>query len=301
MELRQLRYFIAVAEERHFTRAAERVFLTQQSLSEQIRKLEERVGVALLTRSTRSVELTDAGTALLEDARRVVALADTALSRARKVGRGEVGRLELAFTAPAMLTVLPDALRHFRAGFPDVEVTQVELCTRDQVQALLERRVQVGFLHLIASHPQLETAEIMRERFVLAVPATHPLAGKRVLEPSDLALEPWILAPLSEAPRLRERFLYACRALGFEPIIGMEMQPQSAQLTQVARGVGIALVTESIAHTTPAGLVFRELPLPPELEFALPLQIAVRRDAGPLERAFVKAVLKSVQAKLETV
>jgi DNA-binding transcriptional LysR family regulator len=289
MELRQLRYFVAVADEQNFTRAAERVFLAQQSLSEQIQKLESRLGVRLLERSTRRVTLTEAGAVFLEEARRILALSDGAIRRVQRLGQS--GKLDVVFTAPAMHTVLPKLLERFAVAFPNVQISQTEICTAHQIEALLSHRADVGFLHALAAHPQLELLELHHEPCVVALPSTHPLAQKPELELHDLDGLPLVLAPRSQAPRLfamTEQF-FADSGLGF--VLAAEAQPQSAQLALVERGVGAALVTQSALENTHHLVVGRQVR---GLDFALPLHLATRAgDSNPLVQAFANMVKNS--------
>jgi DNA-binding transcriptional LysR family regulator len=300
MELRQLRYFVAVADEQNFTRAAERVFLAQQSLSEQIQKLETRLGVTLLERSTRRVTLTEAGTVFLEEARRILALSDSAIRKVQQLG--QMGRLEVVFAAPAMHTILPKLLETFAAAYPKVQISQTEICTAHQVEALLSHRADVGFLHALAPHPHLELLELYREPFVVALPKAHPLAAKPELEVQDLNGLPLILAPRSQAPRLfamTERFFAESK---LEFVLAAEAQPQSAQLAMVERGLGAALVTQSVLENTHLNVIGRRIR---GFDFMLPLHLATRAGENhKLVQAFVattRTILESATRASTTV
>ncbi len=283
MELRQLRYFVAVADEQNFTRAAQRVFLAQQSLSEQIQKLESRLGVTLFERSTRHVTLTEAGAVLFEEAKSILAMSDRAIHKVQRLG--QLGKLELVFTAPAMYTVLPNLLRTFAAAYPKVQISQTEICTAHQIEALLSHRADVGFLHALMPHPQLALLELTREPLVLALPEAHPLVTKPMLEPQDLDGLPLILAPRSQAPRLFALTEHYFATSKLEFVLAAEAQPQSAQLAMVERGVGAALVTQSVLLNTHHKVIGRQIQ---GLDFSLPLQIATRvGDTNALTQAML--------------
>ena len=175
IELRHMIYFIAVAEELHFGRAAERLFIAQPPLSQQIQRLEKELGALLFRRTKRSVELTEAGAVFLEEARRTVAQAELAISTARRAQRGEVGRLAIGFVASATYLSLPETLRTYRRNYPEVELSLSELTTAQQVKALLNRQLDVGFVRPPLYTTEIETYILMEEEFVLALPETHAL------------------------------------------------------------------------------------------------------------------------------
>jgi DNA-binding transcriptional LysR family regulator len=282
MELRQMRYFVAVAEELNFTKAASKVFLTQQSLSEQIRKLEDRLGVRLLERNTRNVQLTKAGNGFLQDAKRILQLSDEAVQRVQRTDYAS--KLEVSFTITALGTVLPGLQQLWLERYPDVDLSLVERCTRDGVQALLEGRADVAFVHMLAPHPKLEVHELLRDPSMLVVSSSHALARRKVVSIDDLRGLNLIASPLSEAPKLRAYLRTLCLEHGFEPSIALELQPQTAQLNALlSRPDCAAIVGASLRAAAPAQLRF----IPLRGIEALPLHVAVRRDEHqPLTRAF---------------
>src|SRR4051795_636425 len=181
MELRHLRYFIAVAEELHFRRAAERLHMSQPPLSQQIRQLEEEIGAQLLSRNQRKVELTAAGVAFLERAREILDSVEDAARQARRVQRGEGGRLAVGFVGSAMYSFVPELLRAFRDHAPDITLRLQELGTSEQLRQLEDGRLDVGFVRLPRARPELTFETVLEEPVVAALPDTHRLAQRSLL------------------------------------------------------------------------------------------------------------------------
>jgi DNA-binding transcriptional LysR family regulator len=274
MELRHLRYFVAVAEELHFGRAAARLRIAQPPLSQQIRQLEQELGVVLLERTKRRVELTPAGAAFVEHARRILADTERAKRVARRAGRGEIGRLAIGFASSADLDILPRVLRIWHERFPDVEVDAQPLLTAAQVDALLRGRIHVGFARLPVDEPRLTVEPITREAVVAALPERHPLARRRRLPLAELAGEPMILFPRHTAPGYYDVFIDACRQAGFTPQM-LHPGTMQAILGLVSAGLGVSLMPESIRNLRRAGVVYRPLAPPvPHVEMAM----VYRRD-----------------------
>src|SRR3954447_13688943 len=193
MELRHLRYFVAVAEELHFRRAAERLHMSQPPLSQQIRNLEADVGATLLVRNQRGVERPAAARAYLARARDILAAVEDAAREARRVQRGEVGRLDVGFVGSAMYSVVAELLRASRGRFPDVGLHLRELGTTEQLRRLEDGRLDVGFLRPPGPRPGLSIETVMREPVVAALPDAHPLATSEQVRIEDLAGAPLVL------------------------------------------------------------------------------------------------------------
>ena len=259
MELRHLRYYVAVAEELHFGRAAARLGIAQPPLSQQIRRLEDELGVLLLRRTRRRVELTEAGRVFLEEARRTLAQAEQAMRAAQRAQRGEIGRLDIGYVGSAAYDALPEALRAFRDRFPDVELGLHELSTAQQAQALHERRLDVGFLRPPLYDAALVHEVIVREPLVVALPATHPLASQRRIPLRALATEPFILYPRSVAPGPYDQLMSLCRAAGFSPRVTQEAVEMQTIAGLVAAGIGVALVVATVQDLRSGGVVYRAL------------------------------------------
>ena len=275
--LRHLRHFIAVAEELHFGRAAARLHITQPGLSHQIKKLEEALGVRLLDRTRRRVELTPAGQVLLEEGRRAVAQVDRAFDLTRRTGRGEVGRLTLASIGSAAYHILPELLRAYRRRYPEVELVLREMSTPVQTQAVRTGEVDVGFIRLPAETEGLATYVVREEAMALFVAESHPLATAAEPSLEELAGEPLIIFPAAPRPSWADFVVEACRAVGFEPTIVQEAMESVTVVSLVAAGIGVALVPEGLRVLARPGVVYRPLAPPaPKTHLAA----VYRADAG---------------------
>lgn len=259
MELRHLRYFIVVAEELHFGRAAQRLYIAQPSLSIQIRDLERAVGVPLLVRTNRRVQLTEAGRVFLEGARRTLDQVDRAVQDAERAHRGEIGQLTFGFVGSAAYEVLPSLLRAFRAAYPDVELRLQSMTTKEQLVALAERRLDVGLLRLPVEGTALAWRVVTREPLVAVLPATHPLAEQARVSLRALAGEPFILYPRVDSPAIRDTMITLCHQAGFSPTIVQESGEMQTIVGLVVGGIGIALVIAPAGYRGPGEVVFKPL------------------------------------------
>jgi DNA-binding transcriptional LysR family regulator len=274
MELRHLRYFVAVAEELHFGRAAVRLHMAQPPLSQQIRALEDELGARLFARSSRSVRLTAAGEAYLAEARAVLARVEEAGRLARRVHQGEAGELAVGYMNPVMDAVLCRALADFRALRPGVALRLRELPTPAQIEELRAGRLDVAFIRLVDGAGQcgpnlksqnsksrstdgLATRVVAREPYVLALPEGHPLAALGTVPLRAAGGEPLILFPRSAMPALHEAMLAALRAAGAEPRIAQEAPGKHASLALVAAGFGVCLVPASARDWLRKGVALR--------------------------------------------
>lgn len=287
MELRTLRYFVAIAEELHFGRAAERLYMTQPALSKQMRRLEDELEVQLLYRTKRIVQLTTAGKAFLPQARQILQQADQAIRIAKRAARGEIGQLHTAFTASAMQGVLPHILRTFRDRYPEIALDMTELCTLDQVEALRTERVDVGFLHPPVDAPFLDLISLPGEHLVVVLPQSHPLSPKGQFPLAALANESFILHPRYEGPVLYDQIVDLCRQAGFEPRVVHEEVKYQTRVGLVAANIGITFVPASLQHAL-VGVTYGEL-----VGTALTLQLAAawRHDRpSPVLHEFLRVV-----------
>ncbi|MEI2702273.1 MAG: LysR substrate-binding domain-containing protein [Baekduia sp.] len=258
--LRQMRYFVAVAEELSFTKAAERLHMAQPPLSVQIRKVEAELGVELFDRSKRSISLTPAGTALLAEARRLLDNAEIALRAVRQASQGQVGSLTIGFVPSASNVVLPSHLRAFRATLPLVELYLRELPPDQLVAALHSGAVDVGYLYLPFSDPALSIRSVRTEPLVAAVATDHPLAGQTSIGPEELAAEPFILPARHSMPGLLAQVLAACRSAGFEPApVQKDVWLMQTVTALIAAGIGVALLPESSSDLARPGVSFIRL------------------------------------------
>jgi DNA-binding transcriptional LysR family regulator len=242
MELRHLRYFVAVAEELHFGRAARRLNVSQPPLSVQIRTLEREIGTPLLVRTQRRVELTEAGRVLLEEARRLLGQAEAAVTHVRRAAEGTVGRLAIGFVSTVDYSMLPPLVRRFRHKHPGIGLKLLEL-TGDRQQALLQSgELDLGLSILPSPAPALTRRPVFREPLIAAVPASHALAGRRRASLRSLAAEPFIQFPRELAPGLYDLAIAACQKAGFTPHLAQEAIQMQTILGLVAAGLGVALV-----------------------------------------------------------
>ena len=269
MEFRQLRYFVTVARELHFGRAADRLNITQPALSKQIRVLETNIGIKLFFRTKRSVKLTPAGEVFLTEAQQLLQQAEQAIAKAKRTAKGEVGRLTIGFTATATYTVLPELIGRFRYSYPGVEVEMLELSTEAQVTALNQGEINLGFLHPPIDARGLEVYPLLSEEFMVLLPKQHRLISLKSLSLEDLAQESFILHPRSEGPFLYDEFFQLCRQNGFKPQIVKEVGSHQTRICFVAAGMGITFIPAGLQTSISSDLVckpIRNFPL--KLEFA---------------------------------
>jgi len=295
MELRHLRYFIAVAEERHVTRAAERLGMQQPPLSQQIRALERELDVQLFRRLPRGVELTDAGAALLTDARAILAQIDHAFATTRRTARGEQGELAVGFTSSAPFhPFVPRVIRAYRDAFPLVALTLEEGGTTELIDDLRNERIDAAFIRTaIADQKGLVVSPLLREAMVLALPRAHRLARRAgALALRSLAGETFIVYRRRNGPGLYDAILSACNAAGFSPRIRQEAPRIVSTLNLVAAGLGISLVPESLQRMQMDGVVFRRLTGAAQPK--APLHLASRRgETSAAVRQFLQLVRRS--------
>ncbi|UGV28300.1 LysR family transcriptional regulator [Rhodopseudomonas boonkerdii] len=264
IELRHLRYFIAVAEERHVTRAALRLGIQQPPLSQQIRALEAAVGVTLLVRMPRGVELTEAGRAFLAEARAVLVQLDHAVDTAQRTARGEQGQLAVGFTGSAAFhPLIPAVVRAFREQSPHVDLLLEESRTGDLIVALQKEQLDLAFIRVpVGDTTGLVIEPLLNEPMLLALPAGHPLlaGGKRKrIALADLAEETFILYRRPTGPGLYDAIITACRAAGFSPHIGQEAPRMVSTLSFVAAGLGVSVVPESMRRLDTEGVAYLSL------------------------------------------
>lgn len=294
MELRHLRYFVAVAEEAHFGRAAERLRIAQPPLSRQIRDLEREIGVPLFERVPRGVELTPAGRAFLPEARLTLAQAERAQRSAQRAAQGETGRLRVGFVEAATHSgILPDVLSFFRAHLPSVGLSLFELDALRQAEAFQDGRIDIGILH----SPPLDAARWLRvepfyeEPVIVAVSKAHALAARARLTLSALAEESFVSFPRTVAPEMYDDILARCRAAGFSPRIVQEAAGWHTLASLVSARVGIAFVPRSIAEFQQAGVIYRPVR---GLDVRMSLAAVWKRaERSPVRERFV-AALKAV-------
>lgn len=278
MELRHLRYFIAVAEEAHITRAAERLGIQQPPLSQQIRALERELEVQLFRRKPRGVELTDAGQAFLERARAILDQVDRAFATTRRTARGEQGRVVVGFTSSAPFhPFVPRVIRAFREMSPLVSLVLEESGSSDLVQGLHNDEIDAAFIRSpLADVVGLVVRPLLEEDMVVALPAAHPLAagGTAPLPLTTLANETFILYKRPGGPGLYDTIITACRGAGFSPSVGQEAPRIISTLNLVAAGLGVSIVPASLQRLQMDGVIYR--PIADNEQLKAPLILACR-------------------------
>lgn len=294
MELRYLKYFVAVAEELHFGRAAAKVQITQPVISDQIRRLEQELGVKLFFRTKRIVELTEPGKIFYEEAIQILSKVEKAVIKAQKADRGELGSLTIGYTGPALYTMLPKIIRTFRVRYSQVELILKEICTDEQVEALNAGDIEVGFLHPPVKG-DFEYISIMTEKMVLALPEDHPLATLTQVPIKKLSDQPFILFPQKVGPYLYSRILTMCQKAGFTPLVVQEVTPQPTMIGLVAAGIGVSFVSQSLQNLNRPGVVYRQLDIStPTLELSA---VWKAEKVSPILRTFLQVVREIAKAK----
>jgi DNA-binding transcriptional LysR family regulator len=274
VELRHLRYFVAVAEERHFGRAAERLHMAQPPLSQQIRQLEAELGVTLLRRTTRRVELTDAGSAYLERARGILASVEEAGAEVQRVDQGLVGRLTIGCVGSATYSLLPTLARVLREELPGIDVAfRGEMLVPAQVEALAAGGLDLALLRPPVDQPGLELRPLRRDRLIVALPDAHPLAGRRRVRVADLRDQDLVVHPARGRSVMHGLVEELCREAGFRPRIRHEVAETSTLVTFVAAGLGVAVVPEPVGTLGVPGVSYRPLsPADAGVELAVALR-----------------------------
>jgi DNA-binding transcriptional LysR family regulator len=298
MELRHLRYFVAVAEELNFGRAAERLRIAQPPLSRQIRDLERELGTPLFERVPRGVELTPAGRAFLPEARLTLAQAERAQRTAERAARGEIGRLRVGFVeAVSDSGVLPDVLGFFRLHLPDIGLSLFELDPLQQTEAFRDGRIDLGILHGGPSEtePWLRAELVYAEPLVAAIPETHALAGRPRASLKDFAREPFLLFPRHVGPAMYDDIIARCRAAGFSPRVVQEVAGWHTLAGLVSAGVGVSFLPRSMGQLKRPGVTYRPL-----RDLAVEMEISAawkQGDRSPVRERFVTALRAVARAR----
>ena len=262
IELRHLRYFLAVADTLHFTKAAKLLGIAQPPLSQQIKKLEELLGHPLFVRSTRGVRLTPAGAMLAARARDTISKINDDLAQVRRLGRGEEGTLTVGFSGSVMFTNLPKAIQAYRRRHPKVELRLREMVTAAQIAALLDRTIDLAFMRDGDPTEGIEIGTLLKERFITVLPESHPLAAKRSLRMQDLAHERFVLFGRHHGLLAYDRTINACKQAGFTPNIVQEAPQFPTVIRLVAAGVGVSLMPACLANLAIPGSVYRDVQSP---------------------------------------
>ena len=294
MDRFRLECFVAVAEELHFRRAAERCHISQPAISQQVRTLEREVGCQLAHRTKRTVTLTPAGEVFLREARKTLRQMSVAVSLAQRTDRGEIGQLTVGVTSPALFVLFPEVAAAFRQLLPRVGIVVRELTTAEQERALRAGDIDVGLVHPPLDDVALWVEEVARPSFNVALPDTHPLAAHDALALSDLANEPFVIFPRQIAPQLYDSLLSHCQDAGFSPDIAMEAYPAQSIIALVSAGVGLGFIASEVQRLPRPGVVYRPIKGPaPKLSLGI---AHPPDDSSPAVNAFVAAAREAGRA-----
>jgi DNA-binding transcriptional LysR family regulator len=289
IELRHLRYFLAVAETLHFSNAAQRLGIAQPPLSQQIKRLETLVGHALFDRTTRGVKLTAAGNLLADRVRSTMEKISDDLVQVQRLGRGEQGTLTVGFSGSIMFTKLPAVIENYRQQFPKVELRLREMVTADQLVSLLDGTLDLAFLRDGDTTKGIQLRTLLKEPFFAVLPATHRLAAKRSLQAKDLRNEPFVLFARRMGPLAFDRTIACCEAQGFRPNIVQDAPQWPTLVSLVAAGLGVSLAPASVAKVVIQGAVYRPL----RSAVVSTVDLGVKAEAeSPLSANFIRITNK---------
>ncbi|MRW86079.1 LysR family transcriptional regulator [Pseudoduganella sp. FT26W] len=293
LDIRQLQYFVTVAEEEHVGRAAEKLHISQSPLSRQIAQLEEKLGLTLFERSQQRIRLTRDGRTFLAETQAFLTHASRLEGLAKRLGRGDEGGLCVGYIENAMHAgVLPAGLRTLRATRPNVHVALYSLHTSEQLEGLRQRSLDIALVcdATAPDDPDLESMQVLSDPMILAMPEGHPLAALKEVTPADLAGQEWIAVRHHETGEHHHNFVATCVRSGFTPQIKMEASEPTTALGLVAAGLGVALVQQGLRHQAPPGVVLRELPW---FSYRAPLWAAWHRvNLRPLVATFRETLLE---------
>lgn len=287
IEIRHLRYFLAVAETLHFGKAAEKLRMAQPPLSQQIKNLERLLGYALFDRTTRGVKLTTVGQFFAERALATLNRMQDDVEMARRVGAGKVGVLNVGFSGSVMLTALPKAIESYRRKHPNVELRLRELVTAEQIPALLNGTLAIGFLRDGETREGLSLESVLHEPFIAVLPLRHRLAKKKLLSPADLKNEPFVLFERRMGNLAFDRTVACCEAAGFRPNIVQDAPQWPTVLRLVAAGLGVSVAPACVANYMMPEVTYRKL----RSRHWSSIDIGMRSDLeNPAAEAFLQIV-----------
>ncbi|WP_169569841.1 LysR family transcriptional regulator [Sneathiella limimaris] len=288
-DIRQLRQFIAVAEEKHFRIAADRLHMTQPPLSMAIRKLEEELGVILLSRTRKKVELTSAGQVFLKGAYETLERMEALEKDTKRAAQGLIGKLSIGFSGSAIYEALPVSIRRFRRSYPHIQLDITEMSTLSQIEAMLKGNLDIGLLRPPISNDSLFVLYPLRvEQMVIAMPTTHPLARAKKIHLQDFADEDFITFAPETSPNLHNLVFKACADAGFIPRISQTAPQIQTHISLASAGLGVALVPECASRITHPNVTFRYFEDDGE-ELRTTMSIATHRlTSNAIAQAFIR-------------
>lgn len=287
IELRHFRYFLAVAETLHFGKAADQLGMAQPPLSQQIKTLENIVGYRLFDRTTRGVRLTAVGQYLLERARNTMEQVDQNIEMARRLGKGKEGVLSVGFSGSVMFTRLPFVIERYRRLYPKVQLLLQELVTAEQMCALKEGALDLGFLRDGEPDSAVTIEPLVSERFVAILPKQHPLAARTSLRPADLREEPFVFYARKMGPLAFDRMIACCEADGFRPRIVQDTPQWTTAVRLIAAGLGVSIAPACVSSLAMPNVVYKQL----RSTHRTSVDIGIRRDFhSPVAAAFLTII-----------
>ncbi|WP_027210755.1 LysR substrate-binding domain-containing protein [Burkholderia sp. WSM2232] len=292
MDLKQMRYFMALAEESNFGRAAERLHMAQPPLTRNIRALEQELGTQLFVRTTKGAELTEAGRALMEEVPNILALARRAEEQTQLAGQGYLGRLDVGIFSSGILNVIPRLLAEFHTERPEVKIGLHNMSKAEQISALRERRITIGFNRLVPDEPDIAVDWVLREPFLVALYEGHRLCAKKAVTLRDLDNERMILYPNAPVHGLAQEVAAAFRAENVQLRVEQEVEDVVTCIALVASRFGICVTTESAVNLRLPGVVYRPLRSTQLREIELTC-LYRRGDNSPILQAFLNLVRTS--------
>lgn len=288
VDVRRLRYFLAVAEELHFGRAADRLAIAQPALSRQIASLEQAIGALLFDRTRSNIHLTAAGEALLPRARDILVRVADAARVAKRASEGTIGAIQVGFVGSATFSILPGILNAYRTDHREVELVLHAMNTAELRAALVDRSIDVAFARPGIQDPEIVSETIFKEPLIVALPESDPLAAHNHIALADLSLRPFVLYPRYPRPNFADTIIQLCRLEGFSPDIAQETMEIQTALSLVSVGAGVSIVPESASEAQLNGVAYRQiLGDVPQTQ----LSLAYRRDnRSPLVSGFCQLV-----------
>lgn len=289
MDLRQLKYFIAVAQELNFGRAAVALNISQPPLTRHVQQLEEELGVQLFIRTPKGVELTQAGKLFLQEAVNIRSLFEQATERTRRAGQGKLGRIDIGIFGSGILDPIPKLLLRFRSAYPDVNIVLHTMTKNEQVEALRQRRITIGFNRMLEPFPDIQIELVMTEALLVALNEQHPLAVEDAIPFRALKNHPMVLFPTGSRPNFIDKVMDLCRREGFLPKVSQEVGDAVTGVALVASGFGLCLVPQSATRLQLPGVVYRPLKNAPNA--VVDLSCVYRcDDQSPILMAFLEVV-----------
>lgn len=289
MDIRPLRYFIAVAEELNFNRAAERLHITQPALSRQIQQLEEAIPAVLLERNSKRVALTEAGKSFYEHGLRILEQLQQAADESRMLSLGQRGNLSVGIFGSAILDLIPQVLHRFTSVYPNVNVSLHPMDKDAQIQALRERRLTIGFNRLVPAEPDIEQELVRTEPLIIALPVTHPMAKRREIDLGDVLDQPLILYPRGVRGSLMVQVRKLFSEYGAIPVVAQEVTDVTTSIALVAAGAGMSIVPNAAKNLRLPGVVYRSLKSRGDSSIEL-ICMYRKGDNSPVLLAFLQAI-----------